>query len=62
MASKASAKNAGTTLTFTKERETKNTVRYSEDVEGDAQAVVGTLYVSKTVAANLGESITVTIQ
>jgi hypothetical protein len=34
------------TLTFTLERETKNTIRYSEDVSGKPPAI-GTLYVQK---------------
>ena len=34
------------TLTFTLERETKNTIRYSEDANGDPPAI-GTLYVQK---------------
>jgi hypothetical protein len=34
------------TLTFTRERETKNTIRYSEDVNGTTPAI-GTLYVQK---------------
>lgn len=38
-------------LTFTIERETKNTVRYAEDGKDPA---VGTLYVSKTALATIG--------
>lgn len=34
------------TLTFTLERETKNTVRYQEDADGKPPAI-GTLYVQK---------------
>jgi hypothetical protein len=34
------------TLTFTLERETKNTIRYSEDADGNPPAI-GTLYVQK---------------
>jgi hypothetical protein len=34
------------TLTFTLERETKNTIRYSEDADGKPPAI-GTLYVQK---------------
>jgi hypothetical protein len=33
-------------LTFTLERETKNTIRYAEDVDGKPPAI-GTLYVQK---------------
>jgi len=39
-------------LTFTLEKETKNTVRYKESVESDAAAVVGTLYIQKTAAGS----------
>ncbi len=50
------------TLTFTVERETKNTVRYQEQTEGKPPAI-GTLYVQKWL---LGESppatLSVTIQ
>jgi hypothetical protein len=34
------------TLTFTLERETKNTIRYAEDANGNPPAI-GTLYVQK---------------
>jgi hypothetical protein len=34
------------TLTFTLERETKNTIRYQEDTDGKPPAI-GTLYVQK---------------
>ena len=34
------------TLTFTLERETKNTIRYAEDADGRPPAI-GTLYVQK---------------
>jgi hypothetical protein len=34
------------TLTFTLERETKNTIRYQEDADGNPPAI-GTLYVQK---------------
>jgi hypothetical protein len=34
------------TLTFTLERETKNTIRYQEDADGKPPAI-GTLYVQK---------------
>ena len=47
-------------LSFTKERETKNTVRFSEDSENP---VVGTLYIQKSAANDLGnpDNLTVTI-
>lgn len=32
---------------FTFERETKNTVRFAEDVAEDSTAVIGTLYIQK---------------
>jgi hypothetical protein len=48
------------TLTFTHEKDTKNTVRFSED--GD-ENVVGTLYVQKAAHEALGSptALTVTI-
>jgi hypothetical protein len=42
-------------LTFRRERETKNTVRFEELVEGDGEQVVGTLYVQKQQLAHLGD-------
>jgi hypothetical protein len=39
------------TLTFTLERETKNTIRYSEDASGKPPAV-GTLYIQKWLLGN----------
>jgi hypothetical protein len=53
------------TLTFTKERETKGTWRYAEDVEDASQRpTIGTIYVLKTVLAEPGDpdKLTVTIQ
>jgi hypothetical protein len=38
------------TLYFTRERETKNTVRFKEDSPKGVPPVVGTLYVRKEVA------------
>jgi len=38
-------------ITFTVERETKNTIRYSEDVNGKPPAI-GTLYVQKWLLGN----------
>ena len=38
-------------LTFTLERETKNTIRYAEDANGKPPAV-GTLYVQKWLLGN----------
>ena len=39
-------------LTFTLEKETKNTVRYKESVGPDAGPVVGTLDIQKTAAGS----------
>jgi len=38
-------------ITFTLERETKNTIRYAEDVNGKPPAI-GTLYVQKWLLGN----------
>ena len=48
---------------FSKERETKNTVRFAEDADPDDQ-VIRTLYVTKDALADIGnpESLTVTIK
>lgn len=50
-------------ITFVKERDTKNKVRFAEQVEEGATAVVGTLYINQeTVAAEeLGDTLEVTI-
>ncbi len=49
------------TLTFTLERETKNTARYQESTEGKPPAV-GTLYVQKwALGTDLPKELTVTI-
>jgi hypothetical protein len=49
------------TLTFTLERETKNTIRYSEDADGNPSAI-GTLYVQKwLLGKERPERLTVTI-
>ena len=50
------------TLTFSLERETKNTVRYSEDAPGQPPAV-GTLYLQKwLLGTDPPKSLTVTIE
>ena len=36
-------------LDFTKERETKNTIRYQEDAKPGQPQVIGTLYIQKWV-------------
>jgi hypothetical protein len=50
-------------FTFTRERETKNTMRYQEDVAPGDQPAIGTLYIQKHALKDLGaaEQITVTI-
>ena len=48
-------------LTFTLERETKNTVRYQEQTDA-SPAVIGTVYIQKsTLGSNPPKAITVTI-
>lgn len=49
------------TLTFRRDRETKNTVRY-EEVVSDTPSVVGTLYLQKWAHNRLGEPETITVQ
>ena len=49
-------------ITFEKERDTKNKVRFTEKVE-DGNAVVGTLYVSQEAVKELdSDTLTVTIE
>jgi hypothetical protein len=48
-------------LTFRRERETKNTVRY-EEVVTDMPSVVGTLYLQKWAHHRLGEPETIIVQ
>lgn len=47
-------------IKFTKERDTKNTVRFNEVVAEDAAAVIGTLYVQKWFVQGATE-LTVTV-
>jgi hypothetical protein len=56
------AKSNTITMTFTKEKETKGTVRYMEDGDKE-QHSVGALYVQKSAYAlmNSPEAITVTV-
>lgn len=56
-------KKAPVTVTFEKEKDTKNTTRYKEVNDTDKRDVVGTLYVLKTAVEKLGspEKISVTI-
>ena len=51
------------TLTFHKERDTKNKVRFAEEVEDGATPVVGTLYIDQAIVSSeeLGEKLEVTI-
>lgn len=51
------------TLSFQKERDTKNKVRFSEVVEDGQTAAVGTLYINQEVVAEeeLGDTLEVTI-
>jgi hypothetical protein len=48
-------------LTFRRERETKNMVRY-EEVASDTPSVVGTLYLQKWAHHRLGEPEVITVQ
>jgi hypothetical protein len=47
-------------LTFKKERETKNTIRFQEEAEPGKPQIVGTLYIQKWAAP--GETIRVTVE
>lgn len=47
-------------LTFKKERETKNTVRFQEEAEPGKPQIVGTLYIQKWAAP--AETIRVTVE
>ena len=49
------------TLTFTREKDTKNTTKYAEDERKGQPQVVGSLYVQKW-AAEGRENLTVTIE
>ena len=52
-----------TKLTFTLEKETKNTVRFSEDVRKGKPAVVGTLYIQKSAMGTpFPNTVTVTME
>lgn len=48
-------------LTFTRLRETKNTVRFEEEVETGHPPVIGTIYIQKWFVGEAAE-ITVTIE
>ena len=47
-------------ITLAQERDTKNTIRYAE-VEGDRGTAVGTLYLQKWAAAQLGRPATIRV-
>jgi hypothetical protein len=49
------------TLTFAREKETKNTVRFQEEPAPGQPPVIGTLYVAKWYAADT-QRLTVTIE
>ena len=49
-------------LEFEREKETKNTVRYTELEREDGPKLVGTLYLQKFAAKKFGDNITVTIE
>jgi len=48
------------TIQFTKEKETKNTIRYQEQPEGGQPPIIGTLYVAKFWARG-ADRLTVTL-
>lgn len=50
-----------TTLTFTREKVTKNTVRYAEDVVAGQPPLIGTLYIQKWAAGD-AEKVRVTVE
>ena len=49
------------TLTFTKEKETKNTVKFAEDQQDGKPPVVGTIYIQKW-AAGVASKLVVTVE
>lgn len=49
-------------LEFERGKETKNKQRFEEVVDGDEVPIVGSLYIVKSAAEGLGESIKVTIE
>jgi len=52
---------SGISIKFKQDKETKNTIRFAEQVEGDNEPVIGTLYLKKEQALELGESIEVKV-
>jgi hypothetical protein len=51
----AKAKTQTLELEFSKDKETKNTIRFQEDVEEDATPVVGMVYLKKQAVKDLGD-------
>jgi hypothetical protein len=50
------------TLSFTKEKDTKNTVRFSEDVVPGQPPIIGTLYLQKWAVGSVSKvNVTVTL-
>lgn len=60
-ATKKASEVTNISLNFIKERETKGTWRYAEEVEDGGDAVVGTLYLKNHAVATLGHPETLTV-
>lgn len=60
----ATKQNTKVTVSFKREKDTPNTVRYAEVVEDGAEKLIGVLYVQKPTATKLGnpETLTVTLE
>lgn len=50
------------TRTFSKDKETKNKIRFQEVTEDGTEEAVGSLYVTKAVCKELGEPSSVEVQ
>ncbi|MBI4025334.1 MAG: hypothetical protein HY360_10170 [Verrucomicrobia bacterium] len=51
------------TLVFTKEKETKNTIRFTEQIEQGSPPVIGTLYLQKWFVGTAGKvSVTISVE
>ena len=59
-AKKSTKKNGAIVVTMTQNKETKNTFRYEEDVEGFDSPKIGTLYLPKSTCQG-AEQITVSV-
>lgn len=57
----ASKSVSNVTVEFVVDRDTKNTRRYAEVVEGDATPVIGTLYVRSSAFKTMPDALTVII-